>query len=69
MASKTEVKGSDEVIAAIKGLNLTENEQIQILVNAARPIRAAMKRKAPTDTTLLQQSVVIQDLKSKVEYE
>ena len=56
------VTGVSDVIKALNALKPTDAEAIDILTNAARPVRASMKRKVPTDTTLLQQAIVIKDI-------
>lgn len=56
------VDGLGDVLSRLNELQPSPEEARTILANSARPLRAAMKRKAPTDTTLLQQVITIEDL-------
>ena len=59
---RMQVTGVSDVLKALNDLKPTADEAVSILTNAARPVRASMKRKAPIDTTLLQQAIVIKDI-------
>ena len=56
------VSGIADLLKTFNSLDGSKKELADVLTNAARPMRASMKRHCPTDTTLLQQAIVIQDI-------
>jgi len=58
------ISGVTDLLKTFKSLGGSKDELANVLINSARPLRAGMKRHCPTDTTLLQQAIVIQDMSS-----